>query len=124
MSGKGKKSSTVLFDGECNLCSGAVKFIRKRDREGRFRFVPLDGDEAREILAGRDDGCDTLHLLDEAGHHDRSEAVQLIAADLPFPWSLFRFLKIVPRPFRDTCYDFVARHRRRWFGRAPRQPLP
>ena len=114
MSGKGKKSSTVLFDGECNLCCGAVKFIRKRDRGGRFRFVPLDGDEA----------CDTLHLLDEAGHHDRSEAVQLIAADLPFPWSLFRFLKIVPRPFRDTCYDFVARHRRRWFGRAPRQPLP
>jgi predicted DCC family thiol-disulfide oxidoreductase YuxK len=116
------KSSTVLFDGECSLCSGAVKFIRKRDREGRFRFVPLDETEARDILAGRDDGCDTIHLLDEAGHHDRSAAVLRIAADLPFPWSLVRFLRIVPRSLRDACYDFVARHRRSWFGRVPRRP--
>lgn len=122
MNDKGKNSSTVLFDGECNLCLGAVSFIRKRDRGGRFRFVPLEEAEARDILAGRADGCDTLHLLDEAGRHDRSAAVLRIAADLPFPWSLFRFLKILPRPLRDTCYDFVARHRRRWFGRAPRRP--
>jgi predicted DCC family thiol-disulfide oxidoreductase YuxK len=119
-----EKSSTVLFDGECNLCSGAVDFIRSHDKEGRFRFVPLDAAEARDLLAARDAGCDTLHLLDKAGHHDRSAAVLRIAADLPFPWSLVRFLKIVPRPLRDACYDFVARHRRRWFGRAPRRPLP
>ncbi len=116
-----EKASTVLFDGECNLCNGAVEFVRSHDREGRFRFVPLDAAEARDLITARDAGCDTLHLLDEAGHHDRSTAALRIAAELSFPWSLLRFLKVVPRPVRDACYDFVARRRRRWFGRTPRR---
>ena len=116
------RSPTVLYDGECNLCIGAVDFIRKRDTAGRYRFVPLDAAEAQDLLEARDGGCDTLHLLDEEGHHDRSTAVLRLAADLTFPWSLFRFLKFVPRTLRDACYDFVARHRRRWFGRVPRRP--
>ncbi len=119
-----EKSSTVLFDGECNLCNGAVEFVRSHDREGRFRFVPLDAAEARDLITARDAGCDTLHLLDEAGHHDRSAAALRIAAELSFPWSLLRFLKVVPRPVRDACYDFVARRRRRWFGRTPRRTRP
>jgi len=118
------RSPTVLYDGECNLCIGAVDFIRKQDHAGRYRFVPLGEAEAQDLLGARDGGCDTLHLLDEEGHHDRSTAALRIAADLTFPWSLFRFLKFVPRKLRDACYDFVARHRRRWFGRAPRRPLP
>ena len=119
-----EKISTVLFDEECNLCNGAVEFVRNHDREGRFRFVPLDAAEARELITARDAGCDTLNLLDEAGHHDRSTAALRIAAELSFPWSLLRFLKVVPRPVRDACYDFVARRRRRWFGRTPRQNRP
>ena len=119
-----KKSPTVLYDGECNLCIGAVDFIRKHGDAGSYRFVPLDTAEAQDLLEARDGGCDTLHLLDEAGHHDRSTAVLRIAADLTFPWSLFRFLKFVPRTLRDACYDFVARRRRRWFGRRPGRPLP
>ena len=118
------RQATVLYDGECNLCRGAVSFVRERDPEGRFRFVPLEAAEARDILADRADACDTMHLLDDGGHHDRSAAVLRVAADLPFPWSLLRFFKFVPRPLRDACYDFVARNRRRWFGRAPRRPLP
>ena len=119
-----EKPPTVLYDGECNLCNGAVDFIRRRDREGRYRFVPLAAAEAQDLLAGQGTGCDTLHLLDAAGHHDRSSAVLRIAADLRFPWSLLRFLKLVPRSLRDACYNFVARHRRRWFGRTARPPAP
>ena len=114
----------VLFDGDCNLCNGAVAFIRNHDREGNFCLVPLDTAEANEILETGGSGSDTLHLLDEAGHHERSTAVLRIAADLGFPWSLLRVLTIVPRPLRDACYDFVARRRRRWFGRTPRQSAP
>ena len=104
------KQATVLYDGECNLCRGAVSFIGERDRADRFRFVPLEEAEA----------CDTMYLLDEEGRHDRSTAALRVAADLPWPWSLLRFFRFVPRPLRDACYDFVARNRRRWFGRAPR----
>ena len=119
---KTEEPATILYDGECNLCLGAVGFIRHHDEKGRFRFVPLESAEGRDLLAVRDGGCDTLHLLDDAGHHDRSTAALRIAADLPFPWSLLRYLRFVPRSFRDACYDYVARRRRRWFGRTPRPP--
>jgi predicted DCC family thiol-disulfide oxidoreductase YuxK len=117
-----ERAAQVLYDGECNLCTGAVGFIREHDRAGRFRFVPLAAAEAQELLPDGDCGCDTLHLLDADGHHVRSTAVLRIAAGLSFPWSLFRFLRFVPRRLRDACYDFVARRRRRWFGRAPHRP--
>lgn len=29
--------SVVLFDGECNLCSGSVRFILQRDGLSRYR---------------------------------------------------------------------------------------
>ena len=63
---------TVLFDGDCNLCNGAVSLIRNHDREGRFCLVPLDTAEANEFLKIGGSGGDTLHLLDEDGHHERS----------------------------------------------------
>ena len=113
--------ATILFDGECNLCLGAVAFIRRHDRVGKFNYVPLDSPEARRLLDAEDCGCDTLHLFDAAGRHDRSSAVLRIAGDLGFPWSVFKILKMVPRSLRDACYDFVARRRKRWFGRTPRQ---
>ena len=109
--------STILFDEECRFCRSAVAFVRRRDRAGRFRYVPLGSAPAGELLAGDDCGCDTLHLFDAAGHHDRSTAVLRIAADLGRPWSVLRHLLLIPRGMRDAVYDFVARHRRR-FGRA------
>ena len=118
-----ERTPTVLYDGECNLCNGAVDFIRRHDASGRFRFVPLAANEAKDLLKAREGACDTLHLLDESGHHDRSAAVLRIAADLSFPWSLLRFLRFVPRSLRDAGYNFVARHRRRWFGRTTDRTL-
>jgi predicted DCC family thiol-disulfide oxidoreductase YuxK len=109
-------SSTILYDGECRLCSGAVAFVRRRDRRGRFRFVPLGSAAAGRLLADGGGDCDTLHLLDAAGHHVRSAAVLRIAAGLGRPWSLLRFLRVVPAGLRNAAYDLVARHRRRWFG--------
>ncbi|MBT8238237.1 MAG: DUF393 domain-containing protein, partial [Croceitalea sp.] len=33
---KGKK--IVLFDGVCNLCNGAIRFIIKHDKKDQYRF--------------------------------------------------------------------------------------
>ena len=42
---------TIFFDGECNLCSGSVQFILKRDPEERFRFASLQGVTGQQLLA-------------------------------------------------------------------------
>ena len=109
--------AVILFDGECNLCNEAVDFVLRRDRAGRFRFAPLQSAAAARLCGGEPPAADTLLLVDQDGCHGRSTAILRIAAGLGRPWSALRALGIVPRPWRDRVYDFVARRRVNWFGR-------
>jgi predicted DCC family thiol-disulfide oxidoreductase YuxK len=99
----------VMFDGVCNLCNGAVRFIIARDPSARFRFAPLQpvGDRAADSI-----------VLSEAGkRYTKSTAALRIARRLRFPWPLLYAFMAVPRPLRDLLYEWVARHRYRWFGK-------
>ena len=111
----------VLFDGYCNLCNGAVRFIIARDPAARFRFAALDSAAAAARLARvpRPEPLpDSVLLLDADGLHARSEAALRIARGLTGAWPLLAAVaRLVPRSLRDVVYDVVARHRHRWFGR-------
>lgn len=110
----------ILFDGVCNLCTAAVRFVIERDPAARFSFASLQSDTARRLLeeaGGFATLPDSIVLLDQAGVHTGSDAALRIAAGLRRPWSLASGLTIVPKALRDRLYDFVARHRYRWFGK-------
>ncbi len=47
----------LLFDGVCNLCTGAVRFVVPRDRRGRIRFAALQGPTGQRVL--REQGLST-----------------------------------------------------------------
>ena len=36
---------TLLFDGGCPLCLREVRFLRRRDRDGRLAFVDIDASD-------------------------------------------------------------------------------
>ncbi|WP_419857386.1 thiol-disulfide oxidoreductase DCC family protein [Candidatus Palauibacter irciniicola] len=128
----------VLFDGVCNLCAGAVRFIIRRDRRGRFRFAALQSDAGRRILAAT--GVETpgpgeplpeaeeppasLILVADGRTHARSGAALRIAAGLDAGWPLLAVFLVVPAPLRDWAYRFVARNRYRWFGKETACELP
>jgi predicted DCC family thiol-disulfide oxidoreductase YuxK len=119
----------VLFDGECNLCDGAVQFLLRRDPRGRLRFAALQSPAAARLLAGARAPTplpDSLVLIADGAVHVRSGAALRIAARLRWPWPLLFVFWLVPRPLRDLAYDFVARRRTRWFGRRSscRVPTP
>ena len=117
----------LLFDGVCNLCHGAVRFVLDHDREARFRFAPLQSEVGRALLARFEldpAALDTIVLIDEAGAHLRSDAALRIARRLGAPWSWLGPLAAIPRPLRDAVYDFIARRRYRWFGRKDVCPIP
>lgn len=117
----------VLFDGVCNLCSGSVQFILKRDPEARFRFASLQSEVGQTIQAehGLDSGALSSVLLLEDGRLYRESAAALrIARHLPGAWKLLAAFKIVPRPIRDGLYRLIARNRYRWFGKSETCWLP
>jgi predicted DCC family thiol-disulfide oxidoreductase YuxK len=110
----------VLFDGVCNLCTGAVQFIIRRDRRAVFKFASLQSDLGRRLCAehgGDPDAMQSILVLAGGRLYARSDAALEIAGQLDGPWRLAVVFKIVPRPVRDWVYSIVARNRYRWFGR-------
>jgi predicted DCC family thiol-disulfide oxidoreductase YuxK len=115
----------VFYDGQCGLCDRSVRWLLRRDRDGRLRFAPLQGTTAAALLAyGPRSNLTTLVLLDKDGVHVRSEAAIRAVIHLGGAWRLAHVLRSVPRRMRDRAYDLVARRRHRWFGRVEHCHLP
>lgn len=118
----------VLFDGHCNLCSGVVDFLIRRDRRGVLRFASLQSSAGRRLLAAHGipvpEEPDTMVLIDGDRVLVRSSAALETTKYLRFPWPLARVCAVVPRFLRDAVYRVVARNRYRWFGRSAACRLP
>lgn len=117
----------VLFDGVCNLCTGLVQFIIPRDPKQRFRFAPLQSPVGRELLDRFDlptDRLETFVLVEGDECYTKSAAALRIAKHLGGVYALLYPLRLIPRPVRDTVYDFVADHRYQWLGRRDRCMAP
>jgi predicted DCC family thiol-disulfide oxidoreductase YuxK len=114
----------ILFDGACNLCSGAVRFVIARDPHAQCRFASLQSDAARAACAkvGYDLPASatpsTIVVIEGGRALERSDAVLAIARRMRFPWPVLGVFGVLPRGLRDVLYGFVARNRYRWFGRA------
>ncbi len=114
------KQPIVLFDGECTLCSRAIKFLRRNNHAGNLRFTSIKSESGSGIikLAGKAfDQSDTLLLLQDNILYGYSAAALKLTAHLRFPWNLLRIFIIIPPTVRDALYRFIAKNRYNWFGR-------
>jgi predicted DCC family thiol-disulfide oxidoreductase YuxK len=122
----------VLYDGVCGFCNGVVRFLLRRDRQGRIWFAALQSALAAEVLArhGRTPTSDdTMYLVTGLGTPGerlawKSEAALTVARAIGWPWRLARVFLIVPRGLRDRAYDLIAAVRYRLFGRHDQCPIP
>ena len=112
-------TSTILFDGVCNLCNGFVQFVIARDPAAQFRFGALTTPAAQDLLraAGVTNAPNSIVLLEDDGVYFQSDAALRIVRRLTFPWPLAYGLVVVPRFVRDWVYDIIAARRYKWFGR-------
>ncbi|MBU2166615.1 MAG: DUF393 domain-containing protein [Alphaproteobacteria bacterium] len=113
----------VVFDTDCVLCSGMVRFVLAHERGPELLFAGA-GSATGIALAERHgftraDLNDTFLVIEEGRALTRSEAGIAIARRLRRPRRWLAALKVIPRPIRDAVYGFVARHRYQWFGRSP-----
>lgn len=115
----------ILFDGVCNLCNGAVRFIIKRDHRRIFHFATLQSDTASRLLGADDTPAATTLVYWRHGRPlVRSKAALHVARELSGAWPLAYTLILVPRFLRDALYNHVARNRYRWYGKRETCMIP
>lgn len=114
------QAKIILFDGVCNLCSGAVQFIIKRDRKGIFKFASLQSSFGQQQLEKFNIDKNLLHsiiLVHDDQFFERSDAALEIAKHLNGLWLVLYVFKIIPRFIRDGIYNLIARNRYGLFGK-------
>jgi predicted DCC family thiol-disulfide oxidoreductase YuxK len=117
----------ILFDGICNLCSGSVQFIIKRDPKRVFQFASLQSAFGQQQLEKFGLDTNALHsiiLIRNDQILERSDAIFEIAKKLKGVWPIFYGFKILPRFFRDGLYNWIAKSRYKLFGKKDSCWLP
>ncbi|WP_242158357.1 thiol-disulfide oxidoreductase DCC family protein [Aestuariivivens sediminis] len=116
-----QNNKLILFDGVCNLCNGAVRYVIRHDKKEFFMFAAMQSNAGQDLI--------NTYIIDtrktdsiilytpKQGITYKSTAVLKIMSKLGFPINLSVIFFIVPEFIRNWIYDFVARNRYKWFGK-------
>jgi predicted DCC family thiol-disulfide oxidoreductase YuxK len=114
----------VLIDGDCALCVGLVEWLAQRIPSDKLTpetivFVPGESDWGQELLStAHMAGFDSVVVLKNGQALQEGDAVLALADVLPQRWRVVAALgRVVPRPWRNAVYRWVAKNRISWFGR-------
>jgi predicted DCC family thiol-disulfide oxidoreductase YuxK len=117
----------ILFDGVCNLCSGIVMFTIKRDRQGIFKFTPLQSDVGQSLLKQFNlpmDSYQSFILVEGDRYYQKSTAALRVVRRMNGLCSILYVFIVLPRPIRDLIYDLIVKNRYKWFGKKEKCLIP
>jgi predicted DCC family thiol-disulfide oxidoreductase YuxK len=121
------ENAIILFDGVCNFCNAAINFVLKQDKKGVFRFAPLQSEAGQRLLKQYNLSTaefDSFVLIDNGKIYKKSSASLRVMNKLPWYWKEAQLLRLIPTPFRDAIYDFIAKNRYKWFGKKEQCMIP
>jgi predicted DCC family thiol-disulfide oxidoreductase YuxK len=127
MSHTNTKHKVILFDGVCNLCNSSVTLVIKNDKAGVFRFAALQSEIGAALIAKFDvdtSKTDSILLIDQDKIYAKSTAALKIAKELSGAYPLLYGFMIIPNFIRNWVYDFIAKHRYKWFGKTDMCMIP
>lgn len=116
----------ILFDGVCNLCSGSVQFILKRDKENKFLFASLQSAYGQKILTRFNlpaDNFNSFILYQDGKIFFKSTGALKMFSQLK-GWKWVKLFWLVPKFIRDWIYGIIAKNRYKWFGKKEECWLP
>ena len=122
----------LLYDGQCGLCNGVVRWLLRTDRAGRLGSAPLQSVPAQEYLRRHNlptADFDSLVFVPDWDQPTagkpllRTDGALTAAAVVGGIWRLVTWTRVLPVGLRDACYRLVARLRYRLFGEYRRKPL-
>lgn len=113
----------ILFDGVCNLCNGAVRFIIQKDKTALFRFAAIQS-ETGQLLVKRyaiekeeEKDMSSIYYIRKNECFRKSTAILHILKDMGKGWKFLFPLIHIPVTIRDSLYLWVSRNRYKLFGK-------
>ena len=117
----------VVIDAGCRICAGGARWIARRDRDDRFRIVPMQSPLGQKLFAAHgidpDDPASWLYL-ENGKAMNGFEAWARVGRVLGGISRLFALAMLIPTPLRSRLYAFVVRNRIRMFGTADLCHMP
>ena len=111
----------VLYDGTCGLCTKAVQWILRHERDHDIVFAPLQGSTAALVRQRHPNVPVTLEsvvYIFDGRAHLRSKALLHAARHLHAPWRWTSLLRFLPGFVLDLGYRVIAAIRYRVWGHA------
>jgi len=113
-------SAIWVFDSQCILCDGGVRYTLRHERAPSIRFVSIQSSEGQELA--RENGVDpqdpaSFLFIENGVPLQKSDAVLALARHLNGPARIVLLGRIIPKRLRDCAYGLIAKHRYRLFGR-------
>jgi predicted DCC family thiol-disulfide oxidoreductase YuxK len=123
----------LLYDGECGLCNGVVRFMLRHDGSGRLHFAPLQSTPGQAYLKSQGlpvaDFGSLVFVPDwnkpmPGAYLLRTDGALAAFGELDSAWRRLSSLRVVPRALRDAVYTLISRTRYAVFGVYKPKPLP
>lgn len=113
---------TVIFDGNCNLCTTLVQVLERLDQGDRFKYVPMqDQDQLQHYGITAEDCQQGMILINDQGPQrwQGSDAAEEIGRLLPLGEIFVSVYRGLPGPkwLGDQIYQQVRDNRYAWFGK-------
>lgn len=122
-----KHNVILLFDGYCNLCNGCVKFVLKHEKNNKVSFASLQSETGRTLLIKYQidaSTIDSLVLIENGKAFIKSSAALKLSKYLKGLYPLCMSFMIIPPFIRNWVYDYIAKHRYKWFGKSETCMIP
>lgn len=114
---------TVIYDGNCNLCSNLVQVVERLDRGQQFVYAPMQDQAILTRFGITAQDCELGMILVDNQQPNRrwqgSAAAEEIGRLLPVGNEFVSVYRALPglKTFGDRIYEFVRDHRYQLFGK-------
>jgi predicted DCC family thiol-disulfide oxidoreductase YuxK len=93
-----------------------VAFVLKNERDHFIFFCPLQSDKATAILTNaglKTIDPETMYFLGNGNVLERSDAALQVALHLRWNYRWLRIFRVIPKSWRNSMYDFIAKRRKK-----------
>lgn len=114
------KQPILLFDGECGFCNKTIQFFLKNEKENKImHFAPLESDVGKALrdYFEIDPKIDSIILIKGHSAYIKSCAALRLAPYMRGLWPITIGFVVIPPFLRNIVYDFIAKRRKKIFGR-------